>query len=444
MNYKAKRYRSGLTTYTIAKELGIDWRKYQDVESRKINLEGEYLDKFIKITEPKNAKMIRFNRNQRIRDIKTFIKEGKLKELMAKRNYNAMTLARILDFDATTMNQILNGTYSSDDTNEFVYDFLNNPINAYVDESEIKIQESDTDASDKERYTDDDIYKELKRLKEEKGFSCQEISEATGVATSTISHTLSGRKTKDKTIKKIYEFLSNGTKVDSKAQITHLENILMEKKISKMDVARALKINYSYVYNFLKGNNIRKDYQNLILDYIENVEGKKVNVKEPFEMNLKEIDTLMKDKGISYHAICEALNISYSYLEKLLNDRVIGCYETKRKLDEFVRNYEPQVEKTEDSENEEKIVPISTLDEMMNEPEVGDICIEEEDDEEDEDDLDEDIDFEDVIADGVLSLDKDYFDLLKENKELKDQLAKVQKQLSSYETLIEVIKGLQK
>lgn len=438
MNYKRKRVKSGLSTYTIAKELGIDWKKYQEVEENKIALEGENLNKFLNITEYKNAKMIKFNRRQKINDIKNFINDGKMKELMAKRGYNGMTLASVLGVDSNVIKRVLDGKEASEDMNEYVYDFLQDSLNANTEVEKTDIEEE----------TEKEIsLEEIKRLKNEKSFGTQELSNAVDIPISTLSHILAGRNTKQENLQKIYDFLLNNepkTRTELEKDRQELEKVLTKKKLSKMDVARTLGINYSYVYNFFKGVKIKKEFEDKITDYIMGVEGKKVKKNEPFELNLKEISEMIKDKGISYKEICKELRISYSYINKLLGDRIIGSFDTKRQLDEFVRNYVPNdieetnenkidevvneissEEKTEDSDIDEKVIPETMLDEMLKED------IEEEFDEDSDEFIDDD---EDIIS-------IDYFEVLKENKELKTKLTKAERQIEMYETLIDVIKG---
>lgn len=433
MNYKSKRFKSGLSTYTLAKELGVSWKQYKDVENKKINLEGELLDKFLDTI--KNAKMIKFNRKQKLMDIRTFIREGKLKDLMAKRNHNGFTLARELDITPQDVTDVLNMKHTSDDMIEYVYDFLNNPLNKNLEEKDESKRYEQNDESEIS-------YKELQRLKNEKGFTTQDISNGTGMPASTISHIIGGRKAKPWNLEKIYNFLVNNEK--NKEAKNELEQILIEKKISKADVAKALGINYSYVYNYLKGMNIKEEYQTLIYDYITNIGGKKVRRNDPFELDLKEINAMIKEKEIAYIDIAKALGISFSYIEKLLNDRVIGCYDMKRKLDEYIRSFDLEKELTENSEvvqEDEKIIPEETLDELVSEediqPIIKDICIEEEVDDDDEDLVDE-VEIEDYIADGVIS--KDYIDLLRENTQLKEDLFQAKKYLRLFEILIERIK----
>ena len=137
MNYRIKRIRAGLSSYQVAKELGIDWKKYEDVEKRKLNLEGDLLNKFLGILG--NAKALRFNHKQTMVDIKKFIEDGNLKKLMADRGYNGLALARVLKVDPSVVSQVLNNKYTGDDMIEYIYDFLQNPINANTT-NEVKVE----------------------------------------------------------------------------------------------------------------------------------------------------------------------------------------------------------------------------------------------------------------------------------------------------------------
>ena len=437
MNYKKKRIKSGLSTYTVAKELGVDWKKYQDVENGKVSLEGEYLNKFLKITEFKNAKMIKFNRRQKLNDIKEFIRNGELQELVAKRGYNGMSLASTLNIESNIIKRVLDGKEASDDMNEYVYDFLQNPLNANTNEVE--------EVSEKDEIQQEDLVKEMRKIKNEKNLSHQDIANATGIPYSTIAHIINGRKAKKENVDKIYNFLVDAKKGEKYSSQTDLEKILEEKGLTKADVAKGLNINYYYVHNLLKGQKIKEDYEKKIADYIMNAEPvAKIKIftkTEPFELNIEELTDIMRDYNITYDDISKALGISNSYIEKLLHNRIPMCYPQKRKIDEFIRSFqiEEQAEKTEISESDEKVIPETVLDEIMKETVVEEL-------EDDIEEIEEDIDFEEIVEEDKTSnvVELDYFDLLKENAELKKQLTKAEHQIEMYETLVDVIKGLKK
>ena len=357
MNYKAKRIRSGLSTYTIAKVLGIDWNKYKEVENKKINLEGKYLDNFLQIVEPKTAKMIKFNRNQKMREIKDFIKEGKLRDLMAKRGYNGMTLARELDYDGNVISQVLNGKYPSDDTVEYIYDFLINPINTNTTEEAPKEETPTEEASKKTTYT-------------------------FGV-------------------------------------LEQIKTTMKEKNISKITLARGTGISATHITNILCGKRVTSDEKmKLITDYVNNYTGEeKVEIKS----NVKDLRKLKDEKGLSLGDIANGTGISYSSITKYFGGLRTLSKETEQKIADFLNNKEPiQDKKTENSEN---IIPkameedfINIVEELKEEP------------------------IKEETKENQNTIQPDYFDLLKENKELKEELSKTQRQVKLYEILIERLK----
>ena len=488
MNYKKKRVKSGLSTYTIAKELGIDWKKYQAVEEHNLALEGEYLNKFLNITDYKNAKMIKFNRRQKLNDIKEFIKDGKLKDLMAKRGYNGMSLASTLDIDSNVIKRVLDGKEASDDTNEYVYDFLQNCLNANTEEvtEEPKVEEKPVaEVAELPFY-------ELKKLKDEKEIPYDVIGNAIGMPSSTISHILRGRSTSEEKYKKINDFIVNYTEDKKHNFDTELEVKIKQKGIVKAQIAKDLGINYAYVYNFLKGQNIKKEFADKIKSYIENYEtndetfdaveikhymkvkkitmldiaketglgysyvhrllnGKQNGTQEAknkikdfvlkgsaktqdpeyFELNIEEINRIINDKQITYEDIMQGLDISHSYVEKLLHNRIINCNDKKRELDNFIRNFERQ-EITENSE------PVAEVEQQELDFEDDELLIEQEPVIEE---ITAPIEISGVPVEDTPKIEKDYFDLLKENSELKGKLAKAEHQIEMYETLIDIIKG---
>ncbi len=135
MDYSGKRRKVKLSAYTVAKELGVDFNKYKLVENGIVHLEKDLLDKFLEITQPENAKMIKFNRDQRLFDIKNFASHNEnLKKLMKDRKYNQNQLADVMGVKKVTMSKLINYGKNkkdkvSDDLLERVYDFLMNPLN---------------------------------------------------------------------------------------------------------------------------------------------------------------------------------------------------------------------------------------------------------------------------------------------------------------------------
>ena len=63
MNYKVKRNRAKLDTYTVSKLLGIKEKTYKEVEKGLRNLEGDKIDKFFEIID--NANEVRLDHKQK-------------------------------------------------------------------------------------------------------------------------------------------------------------------------------------------------------------------------------------------------------------------------------------------------------------------------------------------------------------------------------------------
>lgn len=133
MNYRAKRNKAGLSAYTMSKELGIAYDKYLKVEKKLIPLEGEYVDKFMKILD--RAKEILFNRKQKIHEIEESIKDGSLKKLSQKRGYSGKQLAETMGISPSEVSRTFTGKQTNQDTIERIYDFLQDPINVNVESS---------------------------------------------------------------------------------------------------------------------------------------------------------------------------------------------------------------------------------------------------------------------------------------------------------------------
>ena len=139
MNYRQKRYSAGLSVYTVARELGISYEKYLEVDRGARDLEGEYVDKFCEVLD--RAKEINFNRMQKLRDIEGWITSGQIKEDITKMGYTQSSLARKIGVKQATINQIVNkrGDYS-DDMKERIYDFLHDSINKNIEIEKPKVK----------------------------------------------------------------------------------------------------------------------------------------------------------------------------------------------------------------------------------------------------------------------------------------------------------------
>lgn len=178
MNYKAKRKKAGLTPYMMSKELGIDFNKYQLVEKGKIALEGNLIDKFQEILL--NAKMIKFNRAQRMSDIQEYIKDGKLRKDMEVKKYNGQELAEITGISTSEISRTLNGKQTNEDTIERIFDFLTNPIN-------VKVEMKPVYDRNKGNFTDEEKER-YDRIIKENNTSRKEVAEKIGYTVSSINN----------------------------------------------------------------------------------------------------------------------------------------------------------------------------------------------------------------------------------------------------------------
>ena len=150
--YKKRRLQSGLSKYTIAKEMGITEEQYLKLERGKVSLTKEWMDKFNNVIN--RAREIRLDRIQKLTEIKYSIDSGELSKMAEKLGYNRKTLGMALGYDTSTMSNVLNGKKSSDDLMEKVYDFLMNPTNKKCDdEPKVETKEYTPPRNTKIEYT---------------------------------------------------------------------------------------------------------------------------------------------------------------------------------------------------------------------------------------------------------------------------------------------------
>lgn len=132
MNYKVKRNRAKLDTYTVSKLLGIKEKTYKEVEKGLRNLEGDKIDKFFEIID--NAKEIRLDNMQKEPIIDEWIISGKAKEDIKEMGYNKKSFAEAIDYSQPTINQILNSKrQGSFGVKCAMYDFLHDPLNKNIE-----------------------------------------------------------------------------------------------------------------------------------------------------------------------------------------------------------------------------------------------------------------------------------------------------------------------
>lgn len=132
MNYRIRRNLKHLSVYTVAKNLGVDYNKYVQVERGERSLEKEYVDKFQKIMD--NATSIKLERSMKMARIRPLFANGVLKEKVKEYGYTHSELGEALGLTQGTISNAFSGNLkiTSDDTMERIYDFLNEPFNKKV------------------------------------------------------------------------------------------------------------------------------------------------------------------------------------------------------------------------------------------------------------------------------------------------------------------------
>lgn len=214
MSYKSKRLRTGLSVYTVAKELGISEKTYREIEDKRRNLEGNMLDKFHEII--KQAKEIKFNRKQKMQEIDNWIKDGSMLNDIRKMNYTQKELADVLEMDQATISTVANNKRKcSDDLKEKIYDFLQNPLNKKLDEpvkveKKKNVKKSELTATKiedvKEWIKKGDMKTDIAKM----GYNCTTLAKEIGVHCSIINRLANNKKDcSDKLAIRIYDFLQN-------------------------------------------------------------------------------------------------------------------------------------------------------------------------------------------------------------------------------------------
>lgn len=337
MNYKKKRLRSRLTPYTVSKELGIDYKKYLEVEKGNIPLEGDYVEKFNEIML--NAKMIRFNHIQKMKDVRDSLKTGELKELVAKRGYNGMTLSMALGIDGSTLSRVLNQKDNNENILEMVYDFLQDPINRNIEKLTKKQKISNIEDEDKVSSKE---VQDLKKTIKENKISQLEICRETGIRSSNLYAMLKGEhKMKKSYYDKIIEFISNkfsNKEEIKKEEIKKIDSEKLKEEIidrygSIEDFSKKIDYGKATIYMWLKYDKYQKQRQKIIdflnkeklTDEIEDAE----LIKETSIENPQIIETPTNEKTTEYVSEVEQ---NYPDLLKENKDLKRQLFEANRQI----------------------------------------------------------------------------------------------------------------
>lgn len=427
MNYKRKRIGAGLSAYTMSKELHVPYEKYLLVEKKQIPLEGSLLDRFHDAL--KNAKMIKFNHKQKMHDIKRAIDKGELRDRMSKMGYNGMTLARELGIAPSEVSHVLNNKNSNDERVEMVYDFLMNPLNKNVDES------NTNEVIDMTK---------TKELIKEKLISSREIADALGISVSGVFQFLgkyyenrSDEKV-NKQKQKIIDFVNNYEpkkevvktepieKDETQTVIERVKAIKDRDGLSVNDIATECGLSVSQAYRILNGY---RGTSPASLKALKDFADKYENYEDGL-IDVDKIKEIIKTNNLRQQDIEEELKISKGYLSKILNGTSKPSKVLADEIKEYFAKYEksPQIEEI----NEDTTNILDNIETHENETKNNEIQ------RDNEEVIEEQLDNKEYIKDEQLS--DSYFDLLKENYQLKHKLDKAEHQIKMYEILIERLK----
>lgn len=198
MNYKKKRVKAGLSTYTMAKHMGISEEKYKEVEKKIRPLEGDLLDKFQETIA--NANQIKLDSKIKKVNIDLWFRNGQVKEVIKEYGYSQYDLSKELNIPQSTISKTLNNKKTTDNIREKIYDFLTNPINKKI-KTDLKDKKHD---EEKIGTKHDDIKERIKALHTTQ----LEIARLVGCHASSISCLITGKRFVDKKMEdKVYKVL---------------------------------------------------------------------------------------------------------------------------------------------------------------------------------------------------------------------------------------------
>lgn len=290
---------------------------------------------------------------------------------------------------------------------------------------------------------------ELKDRMAKMNYNGLALARAMNFAPSEISQILNNKCKNQERVEMVYDFLMNPINIDINTEdkqvevevdefdYKELERIMRKKKIKKLDVAEALNVPYSSLckyfsdrYNDSKTKTVI-DHKKAIKEFIENyspdetpLERKPQTKFNSYQEEIEAIKQIKIETGKSYDLIAEEIGVSESHLSKILsgNRKITAPVYTmlKKYIDKQNTKETPQIERNilqtpivldviETAENELKNDEIQAVSEQLNN--------------------------ETYIKDT--SFENDYYELLKENYELKHKLRKAEHQIEMYEKLIE-------
>lgn len=132
MNLRGRRNKVKLSLYTMAKELGLDYKTYKNIEDNRLDLPKEKIDQFVAVCS--RAKEINLNRMMKMKQINYYFESKSYKQDMDKLGYTQQKeLAHKIGIDKAAVCVVFNGK-GTDDNKERIYDFLKNCLNKKIDD----------------------------------------------------------------------------------------------------------------------------------------------------------------------------------------------------------------------------------------------------------------------------------------------------------------------
>lgn len=133
MDFRKQIREKGLSSYMVAKELGIDYAVWKEVERRERGLSGEYIEKFNALINSSKADELKYKFSELSAKAIQAINDGTLNELRIKKNMSLSTIGKIMGIKSTSaLSKVFCYGYSehiiSQDNIVAIYELLTDPM----------------------------------------------------------------------------------------------------------------------------------------------------------------------------------------------------------------------------------------------------------------------------------------------------------------------------
>ncbi len=323
--YKNRRYNSGLSRGDVAHELGISYKKYEDIERGKVKMPNNLINKFNEIiTRGKNVnKLTSTQRDVEINEWFNDIRAShngvpKIKDLMNE--YNIATykqLSNLLGISLTYLSTTLNASNNNVGQNmkARLFDFFHNELNIQPLDELVYHQSSGKNQRDYKLSPDGKIYLDwwnnfdLKKYLKDNNIKQKELAKATGINRSTVCRMCDKNKHATpylENTKKIKAFVDNYKKDDMK----ELKEQMPELPSNDTDPIKTTVImeDFHDVVEQIKEDdsaiNVIKNKVDFYLNKLEGLEYEIVKLNEQIDEHKKEVQSLTNKKD----ALIDILN----------------------------------------------------------------------------------------------------------------------------------------